>query len=244
MLMCAQPLFASRWDEIAARLERDGERREMKHAVLYFQRGSVSPRDADAFAALFDKGVNDIERFTGIHRAPDAPRIAVYVARRMGISRTFPHPQPRMFFDAARIRDHDAPYLHETVHAVAGDGGTMWLEEGFAEYVASAVADQFGGYYAPILSDDNDHVDAQAREVADDAGWLMEHRPDLRDSDTRTNFYIVAHSFTKFLGEKLGVRKLAAIHRANDPSALTRSTGRSLSSWRAEWRAGLGTGTR
>lgn len=236
ILLVASPLFAD-LDAFCARLERDGQRIDTKHAVLYIERGSVSARDANEFASLFDKGVGDIEQFTGIQRAADAPRISVYIAHGIGISRTFPH-IPRMLIDARRVTDRDAPYLHETVHAIAGDGGAMWLEEGFAEYVASAVADQYGGYYAPVLSDANDRVDEQARQVADSVDLLA--RPELRDSDSRERFYIVAHSFAKFLSEKLGIRRLASIHRANDPSALSRATGRSLSAWRAEWRAEIG----
>jgi hypothetical protein len=215
--------------------------------------GSLTPAQLDDFVARADKGAADIARFTGVE--PQRERIVIYLSPRIGISHTYPHypasrrHEPRMFLDSERVAEHSAPYLHELVHAVVGDGGAMWLEEGFAEWVASSVAARYGGYYAPVMSGSNNRVDDQARAVIDHSGgayeaatWFASNEPDLSQRERRS-FYILAHSFTKFLAASLGTKRLVAIHRANNPRALSYVTGIPMAEWRSRWLAELGEGT-
>jgi hypothetical protein len=88
--------------------------------------GSLSDEQLDAFAALAEKGAADIARFTGVE-APKQ-RIVIYLSPRVGISHTYTgsaRHQPRVFIDSNRVPDQTAPYLHELVHAVVGDGGIV-----------------------------------------------------------------------------------------------------------------------
>lgn len=212
--------------------------------------GSLTPAQLDAFADLAEKGAVDIARFTGV--APNKQRILIYLSPRIDISHTYPHyphsahHEARVFIDSERVEHHEAPYLHELVHAVVGDGGSMWLEEGFASWVASSVATTYGGYYAPVLSQGNDRVDGQARDVlerargaATTAAWFDCDSPDLSQRERRS-FYILSHSFTKYLGNTLGTKRLLRIHRADNADALERITGVSLDQWRTRWMASLG----
>jgi hypothetical protein len=212
--------------------------------------GSLTPAQLDDFADLAEKGAGDIARFTGV--APRKQRILIYLSPRIDISHTYPrypgsiHHEARVFIDSERVEHHTAPYLHELVHAVVGDGGAMWLEEGFASWVASSVATTYGGYYAPVLSDGNARVDAQARGVlerargaAEAAAWFDTDSPDLSQRDRRS-FYILSHSFTKYLGNTLGTSRLVRIHRANNVHALELISGVSLDEWRTRWMASLG----
>ncbi len=213
--------------------------------------GSLTPEQLDGFADLAEQAVAGIARFTGVE--PPAQRIVIYLSPRVDISHTYPrYPgswwhEPRVYIDSERVASHSAPYLHELVHAVAGDGGAMWLEEGFASWVASSVATRYGGYYAPVLSAGNDRVDLQARTVIErsrgtnEAGtWFTPEEPQLGSPRERRNFYIVAHSFTKFLAGSLGANCLISIFRANDVEALARLSGVSMDEWRRRWLAGLG----
>jgi hypothetical protein len=212
--------------------------------------GSLTPAQLDDFANLAEKGVVDISRFTGV--APNKQRILIYLSPRIDISHTYPHypgslhHEARVFIDSGRVEHHTAPYLHELVHAVVGDGGAMWLEEGFASWVASSVASTYGGYYAPVLSQGNDRVDGQARDVlersrgaAQAAAWFGCDSPDLSQRE-RGSFYILSHSFTKYLGNTLGTKRLVRIHRAGDDRALERISGISLDQWRTRWMSTLG----
>jgi len=212
--------------------------------------GSLTPAQLDDFADLAEKGAGDIARFTGV--APRKQRILIYLSPRIDISHTYPrypgsiHHEARVFIDSERVEHHAAPYLHELVHAVVGDGGAMWLEEGFASWVASSVATNYGGYYAPVLSEGNDRVDTQARDVLERArganaaaAWFDSDSPNLSQRD-RSSFYILSHSFTKYLGTTLGTSRLVRIHRANNVHALELITGVSLDEWRTRWMASLG----
>jgi hypothetical protein len=212
--------------------------------------GSLSAQQLDEFADLAAKGAGDIVRFTGVE--PRKQRIIIYLSPAIDISHTYLrypgslHHEARVFIDSERVAQHTAPYLHELVHAVVGDGGSMWLEEGFASWVASSVATKYGGYYAPILSGPNDRVDAQARAVlersrgaAQAAAWFEKESPDLSQRE-RPNFYVLAHSFTKYLATSLGTSRLVQIHRADNVHALEHTSGVSLDEWRARWIATLG----
>ncbi|MBV9069550.1 MAG: hypothetical protein JO093_10295 [Acidobacteria bacterium] len=211
--------------------------------------GSLTPAQLDDFADLAQKGASDIARFTGV--PPRRQRIVIYLSPRIDISHTYPHypgsphHEARVFIDSERVERHTAPYLHELVHAVVGEGGAMWLEEGFASWVASSVATTYGGYYAPVLSEGNDRVDMQARaaiergRAADSAAWFDSDSPNLSPRDRRS-FYILSHSFTKYLGTTLGTSQLVRIHRARNVQALKLISGISLDEWRTRWMSSLG----
>ena len=226
--------------DLAARLDRTAIERSTARVVIRFEPGELTEVQMDDFVALSDRAVRDVAAFTGLPEP--VQRVRIYVAPEVEISHTLPGREPRMFISSDRVADRTAPYLHEMVHAVAGKGGAMWLEEGFASYVASAVAARYGGYYAPVLSDGNDGVDVQARDAmtAPDAGheldWIRRGAtPRFADQEQRRRFYILAHSFTKFLARHLGMQRLVAVHRANDGNALRREAG----GWEREWLASL-----
>lgn len=211
--------------------------------------GSLTPAQLDDFADLAQKGASDIARFTGV--TPPSQRILIYLSPSIDISHTYPHypgsshHEARVFIDSERVEQHTAPYLHELVHAVVGDGGPMWLEEGFASWVASSVATTYGGYYAAVLSQGNERVDDQARHALERYGdaaatsWFDSDSPDLSQRDRRS-FYILSHSFTKYLGTTLGTSRLVRIHSAKNAHALELISGTSLDEWRTRWMSSLG----
>ncbi len=212
--------------------------------------GSLTAAQIDEFAALAEKAAGDIAKFTGVELPKQ--RIVIYLSPSVEMSHTYTgssRHQARVFIDSNRVPDHTAPYIHELVHAVVGDGGAMWLEEGFAEWVASSVATKYGGYYAPVMTAANDRIDAQARSVmapSRGAGemrtWFGTDEPQLSSQHERRTFYILAHSFTKFLAESLGTTRLVSIHRADDAQALAHVSGVSNEEWERRWLAELGKG--
>jgi len=232
---------------VAAEVDAAPEVRSRPDVEVRALKGSLDDRDPDDFADLAQKGVLDIERFTGMKRNR-AQRIVIYVSPRIDISHTYPrYPdspshEARMFLDSERVASRTAPYLHELVHAVVGDGGAMWLEEGFAEWVASSVAQQYGGYYAAVLSASNDHVDAQARAVIATGGgrnveeWFRAHEPAFTTPRERRDFYVLAHSFTKYLAQTVGTRELVQIHRSGNSRAVSRMSSRWEGRWMGELR--------
>lgn len=63
--------------------------------------------------------------------------------------------------------------------------------------------------------------------------------PDFATQRERSGFYIVAHSFTKFLAQSIGKRKLIRVHRQNDVRALARISGVPIEEWEQRWRRSL-----
>jgi hypothetical protein len=251
----ATNIFADLNDDrgISAEVDRNPAVRTRGNVEVRSSDGCLTPSALNEFADLAAKGVADIAKFTSV---PAPKHIVIYLSPRVSISHTYPHfpaspdHAPRLFIDSARVADQSAPYLHELVHAVAGNGGAMWLEEGFADWAASSVAAQYGGYYASVMSKTNDQVDEQARAVlarlgsgGEIAAWFSSRNgPDFASQHERRGFYIAAHSFTKFLAQSLGTRELVRIHRANDIRALARISGVSLAEWEQRWRHSLGVG--
>jgi hypothetical protein len=151
-----------------------------------------------------------------------------------------------------RVETHTAPYLHEVAHALLpGRNPETWLNEGFASYVECWIAENVGGYAAGVFSDaGNGGIDADAarhlrtRYGQDALAYIgRDGTPRGFDRDRHRvapPFYVLAHSFFKYLVENAGlplaVRLLDEEHSA---AALERSTGRPLESWKADWLARL-----
>jgi hypothetical protein len=90
----------------------------------------------------------------------------------------------------------------------------------------------------------NDRIDAQARLViarsrgaGETRTWFGTDDPSWSSQHERRTFYILAHSFTKFLAETLGTTRLVSIHRADDAQALARVSGVSNEEWERRWLA-------
>lgn len=257
-LMIAAIVALSAMPMVADYRDDRGLMAEVDRKPLVEVRGNIEVRSAEAclspaqlreFASTAENAAAGISRFTGV---PPRKHIVIYLSPSIGISHTYTgssRHDPRVFIDSDRVANHTAPYIHELVHAVVGDGGAMWLEEGFAEWVASSVATKYGGYYAAVMTADNDRIDTQARSVmarSPNAGeartWFTEDEPHLSSQHERRAFYILAHSFTKYLATTLGTSRLVTIHRADDVHALAKVSGVSNAEWERRWLAELGGG--
>jgi hypothetical protein len=111
------------------------------------------------------------------------------------------------------------------------------------------VSEHLGGYDGVIFSwGGNANVDRLA------GGYLKTERgqqvlpfvgapesPPRLESDRRrvaAPFYVLSHSFVKFLVEELGVEPVKALHAASDAEReIEKKTGKSLASWRDAWLA-------
>src|SRR5260370_40307497 len=58
-----------------------------------------------------------------------------------------------IYLPMAKVKNHTAPYLHETTHLVAPcDECPMWFSQGLASYVQSYVSEHTGGYHDGIFT--------------------------------------------------------------------------------------------
>jgi hypothetical protein len=124
---------------------------------------------------------------------------------------------------------------------------SMWLSEGFASYVQSYVAEHMGGYDGYVFSwGGNANVDRLARRyLARDGGKSVlpfvagaGSPPDVWEErrQVAAPFYVLSHSFVKYLVEHAGLETVKKLVGAQDVEAsLRRETERGLSEWKSDW---------
>jgi len=233
---------------VAQPRERERVRYDMERVTVFYPPGRLSDAEMERFAHLVDQGVHDVASYLtrdaqGVRL--ETGRLTVHVSERVRISRTW---RNRVALPLRRVETHTAPYLHEVAHAlVPGRSRETWLNEGFASYVECWVAENVGGYAAHVFSAaGNRGIDADAARHlrtwhGRNALVFIGHpgTPDRFDEDrTRVAppFYVLAHSFFKYLAENAGLARAVALLDEDDAaSALERSTGRPLEAWKADW---------
>lgn len=222
-------------------------RYQTERATLYFEAGQLTTEQMARFVRIADRGIADIESYLGTGAGTGPPRVTFQISSEIEMSRAF---RRTIFLPMERVKDDTAPYLHETAHVLLPTRcHCLWLGEGFASYVQAYVSENLGGYDGVIFSwGGNPNVDRLARRYLDTAGGQavlpylgVEAAPPGIESERRrvaAPFYVLSHSFVKFLVERVGVEPIKSLHEAVEPrSALEQKTGRTLEWWRAEWLA-------
>jgi hypothetical protein len=205
-------------------------------AKVYVPAGAMSREELDALAASLSKGIEAILAVThsprSWQRAPAV--ITYYFHREMAISHA-DAPSSRLFIAFPRLKDSQAPLLHEATHVVlspnrsyvaahpeifeaATGDGSVWLGEGLSTYVGYSAARLSGVAEGdPIGSGDLEHVDSVCSqslttpvgaEVVPFIG--VEGAPAALSSRERRAtiapaFYACATSFVKFLVAAVGI---------------------------------------
>jgi hypothetical protein len=222
---------------------------ETERAVVDYDLEGLSTSEQETFARLADRGIADLEEVLFGKSAAAAPapgtRVRYVVSARVDMSRTFGR---TVLLPLSRVRDREAPYLHETVHAlVPTRNRSTWLTEGLACYLESWVAENKGGYDAHVFTSAGDRRihDAARGYAHSEPGravlpWVgTPGEPPNLFEDRRgvaRPFYVLSHSFTKYLVDTLGLPAIVDLARAEEPeTALRRLTGRDTAAWRAEW---------
>jgi hypothetical protein len=238
-LLCAPFERTGRWGE-----RRQVVRCETERAVVEFDPEGLDLAEREAFARLANRGVEDLERLLFKDPGPREP-VRFVVSARIDMSRTFGR---TVLLPLHRVKGQEAPYLHEAVHALLpSPHQSTWLTEGLACYLESWVAENVGGYDAHIFTRAGDRrIYATARSyLRSDLGrdvlpWVgVSGEPPHLFEDrmgVARPFYVLAHSFTKYLVERLGLPAVVGLASGRDPEdALSRLTGRDSAGWRAEW---------
>jgi hypothetical protein len=229
------------------------ERHEVGRAVIEWEVGTLEATEVSAFAQLVDRGVADIEALV----APGLPqwaqrtrRIRVVVSSRAQISRAYGR---TVLLPVARVRSRTAPYLHEITHVlVPSRGDRIWLSEGFASYLEAWVSENRGGYDAHVFSRAGDRgIHAAARRwLSREQGravlpWVGSRGEppgmDWNRSRVARPFYVLSHSFTKYLVDHAGLTPMVGLLvDGEDDAAFLRLTEKSETEWKSEWLAAIG----
>jgi hypothetical protein len=219
-----------------------------REVTVVFDGGALSEGEMEAFARLVGAGIRDIREHLGRHASgvrlrAEAPTF--YVTRRARISRAF---RRTVVLPLHRVRDRRAPYLHEAAHVlVHARNPEVWLNEGFASYIESYIAENVGGYAGHVFSTGgNAGIDADARrhlrsrhgQVALDFVGRHGTPPGFyRDREgVAPPLYVLAHSFFKYLVENQGLGPAVRLLEAPvSARALEAATGRPMEGWKRAW---------
>jgi hypothetical protein len=209
-------------------LRNSGVRFSHGNATLWIEKYSMTAAAMNEFAVLVGQGIEDIKSFLQVSpraKSKIADEIHFFVSGDVEISYTNSR---SVFLPAQRVRNQSAPYLHETFHVLAPCRHCpLWFSEGLACYVQSYVARNFSGYDGAIFTQDgNGSVDADAAHWAASRGGKRvlpfigkNGEPPALQSD-RENvaapFYVLSHSFVKFLAQCVEPSTLYKISRSRD----------------------------
>ena len=226
-------------------------RRETERTVLEYHPEDLSAAEGEAFSALIDRGVKDIEALVGLDLPPWAKRtdrLRFVVSARVPISRTF---GTTVLLPLERVRSRSAPYLHETVHAlVPPRGDRAWLTEGLACYLESWVSENRGGYDAHVFTRARDReIHAAARGYLErEAGrcvlpWVGGHgEPPLMEEDrsgVARPFYVLSQSLTKYVVDSAGLGAVVRGLVLGSAGDTFGPGGRSDADWKRDWMAAI-----
>lgn len=137
----------------------------------------------------------------------------------------------------------EAPHIHETVHIVGGQFGSLLLREGMATYVQLTL--EPGKKMRPLVRmnvTDRASLDAAAKTIlARPQGrraamqWIADpaSHPSFESRQDRALFYAISASFTAFLVDRVGMETVMKAYAAGDPKSV-------IPSWQSladEWAA-------
>lgn len=233
-------------DKMMKEIKRNGDIYETNRAVVWVEKGYLEPKAAKEFSVLVDKGINDIEKYTGLRIQTGkyaSEKVNYYCKGGKFVSHAC---ECGMFFRKnnivlASVVVRAAPYLKETVKLMTCDNNIFWIREGLALYLN----DKLGGW--PTWPNFGIGVDEKSREFFQEGSpvkfFALElfkkvgenSAPDFEIGEFEI-YCMLSASFVKYLDEQLGTVRLMQIYRARDPKKeIVIVTGKSIDKWKDAW---------
>jgi hypothetical protein len=243
-----------------ADLMKNGVRLEADGLTAWFAPDALPSEDTKVLLDNMARGLKALEAFLHTPRAWENPRKDRVEYFFVGGPFFVPHVnlKRQVMIPVIRLRDGQAPILHETTHALLplpqGRRPLAWLTEGVAAYVAKVVSAETGIHDGDTF-DNGDVHDLDARCAAGlssaqgprivpfigapkNLSVLYAMEPAFL---VRQTFYGCAASFTKFLVDKLGIERVVDVLPEADPHKKLESlTGMKMAALRSSWAAKIG----
>ena len=237
--------------------------RRAEHVIICVEPGQLPDasiaeflREANAGAAAIRKHLGvDLDIPGGNHR-----QVEFFISRNAGIPHVTIAWEPWIFMHPETVARGMAPYLHEMVHVMAQWSwrNSEWIAEGFANYVASAVAEQGTGYHRSFVLPDGLarlpelYASPEGREMIALVGVPgRRHSYGPADADLMNRlqrdrrryapvYYAMSWSLVHSLADDFGVGVLRSMAASDDPSGILRQiSGQSLEFYKAAWQKRL-----
>jgi hypothetical protein len=133
----------------------------------------------------------------------------------------------------------ESPHIHETVHLVAGEFGSLLLREGLATYVQFQIQP---GKMRPLVKlgevTDVKSLDAVMPSILAEhreqvMNWLAHpvKKVDFKSRPERGLFYAVSTSFTAFLIERVGFETVMKAYASPDPKKVIEAWPELVAAW-------------
>ncbi len=254
-LKCDEPL--------SQKLIQNGVKYETSKAIIWVEKGSLTQEEIHQFGTLVEQGITNIEKFLKNNldvKKSSGRKLQYFVSPKIDVSHVYYKDlkglyDPKLFMPSQRVKDHNAPYLHETAHILAGDN-SEWFSEGFASYIESYVSENMGGYSAHIFDlDGNKGIDEQAaKAIRTKAGkaaiqLIGDNEKTLslssNDQTLRAAAYVLYQSAVKFLIKNVSLEKTMQIYREKGTEkSFNEVTNHTLEEWKTKWIQHLTTGNK
>lgn len=246
-------------------LRKEGVKYEMKRAIIWVEKDSLTQAEIEEFGKLANQGIIDIEKYSGIKfdkKHFKADKIEYFLSSKAGISHVSIENKPFIYIRPIRVKEKKTMYLHETTHIIGWKNpNSLWLQEGFPSYIQTYVSSHYSGYLGSPFNPESKPIDELARnhlkeEISKKVLPLIGRNGAPSDFNENFNyeewkiysfifedrqvaapaFYNLSESFVKFLVEKIGMKKMRKIVEAQDTRAgIEKVTGKNVDEWKAEW---------
>lgn len=254
--------------QIVAALRLEGSCVKSEHVIVCASIDALTNEELREFLSLAEDGAQRIRSYLGEHL--DLPKdnarpVEFFISRDVGIPHATSHHEPWIFIHPVAIRKKMAPYLHEMVHAMAQWSwrNSEWVAEGYANYVASAVAVGHSGYHRsfilPVGLDNLLELHASRagtrilpliglpgrRHTYEDRTRELAQLLRTERRDYAPPYYAMSWSFVSYLVDVIGHAGLRRVAESSSPSStLQELTGKSMQEQLMAWERQITKGRR
>lgn len=178
---------------------------ETDYGIYKFQKDYLTPEEEQSFSKLCDDAIIDVKDYLGEKYIKNDKKITIYIeAGDDYASET----SELGWIQLYGVKEHEAEYVHEIVHAISGFKDPLFIDEGFATYLD----------YKYTKWKNPPHYNEDINKLAHKYIFIDEktHLTRLSDENLRAQdrslSYIVAASLADYIEKEKGKDALLRLH--------------------------------